>query len=106
MKNSRQQKILEIIEKHDIDTQETLIAKLAEEGYTVTQTTVSRDIREMRLVKDLGPDGKYHYNLPSKHVTPEFDVKLRKIFRSFFDVKYTLKNVSMPDFDYPSAIRK
>ena len=42
---------------------------------------MSRDIREMRLVKDLGPDGRYRYQLPSKDITPEFDLKLRKIFR-------------------------
>ena len=67
MKNSRQQKILEIIEKHDIDTQETLIAKLAEEGYTVTQTTVSRDIRQLNLVKGVTARGTYKYVSPATH---------------------------------------
>ena len=51
MKNARQQKILELIEKYDIDTQDTLIKRLAEEGYTVTQTTASRDIRQLNLIK-------------------------------------------------------
>ena len=59
MKNARQQKILEIIEKYDIDTQETMIEKLAAEGYIVTQTTVSRDIRQLNLVK--GPTGRGTY---------------------------------------------
>ncbi len=67
MKNSRQQKILEIIEKHDIDTQETLIAKLAEEGYIVTQTTVSRDIRQLNLVKGVTARGTYKYVSPAAH---------------------------------------
>ena len=49
MKNARQQKILELIKKYDIDTQDTLIKKLAEEGYIVTQTTASRDIRQLNM---------------------------------------------------------
>lgn len=64
MKNVRQQKILELIEKYDIDTQETLIAKLAEEGYSVTQTTVSRDIRQLNLVKGVAANGAYKYISP------------------------------------------
>ncbi len=65
MKNARQQKILELIEKYDIDTQETLIGKLSEEGYFVTQTTVSRDIRQLNLVKGVSARGTYKYVAPS-----------------------------------------
>lgn len=61
MKNSRQRKILELIEKYDIDTQETLIERLAEVGITVTQTTISRDIRELKLVKGMTGKGTYKY---------------------------------------------
>ena len=64
MKNARQQKILEIIEKYDIDTQETMIEKLAAEGYIVTQTTVSRDIRQLNLVKGVTARGTYKYVCP------------------------------------------
>ncbi len=64
MKNARQQKILEIIEKYDIDTQETMIEKLADEGFTVTQTTVSRDIRQLNLVKGVTARGTYKYVSP------------------------------------------
>ena len=64
MKNARQQKILEIIQKYDIDTQEALISKLAEEGYTVTQTTASRDIRQLNLVKTITANGTYKYTAP------------------------------------------
>jgi transcriptional regulator of arginine metabolism len=67
MKNLRQQKILEIIEKYDIDTQETLIAKLLEEGYNVTQTTVSRDIKQLSLVKGVTSSGTYKYVVPTIH---------------------------------------
>lgn len=65
MKNARQQKILELIEKYDIDTQETLINKLAEEGYNVTQTTISRDIRQLSLVKGIAANGEYKYVAPT-----------------------------------------
>ena len=53
MKNIRQKKILELIEKYEIDTQETLIERLMEVGIAVTQTTVSRDIKQLKLVKGL-----------------------------------------------------
>ena len=64
MKNTRQQKILEIIDKYDIDTQETLIQKLEEVGFSVTQTTVSRDIRQLKLVKGMTGKGTYKYVVP------------------------------------------
>ena len=64
MKNARQQKILELIEKYDIDTQDTLIKKLEEEGFKVTQTTASRDIRQLNLVKGTTSYGTYKYIAP------------------------------------------
>lgn len=64
MKNARQQKILEIIAKYDIDTQEALISRLKEEGYAVTQTTVSRDINQLKLVKAITSEGTYRYIVP------------------------------------------
>ena len=64
MKNSRQKKIIELIEKYDIDTQETLIERLNEIGISVTQTTISRDIRDLKLVKGMTGKGTYKYVLP------------------------------------------
>ena len=64
MKNARQQKILEIIDKYDIDTQEALISKLKESGYNVTQTTISRDINQLKLVKAVTATGSYKYIVP------------------------------------------
>ena len=64
MKNSRQRKILELIEEYDIDTQELLINKLKEAGFNVTQTTVSRDINQLKLVKTAVGNGAYKYVLP------------------------------------------
>ena len=65
MKNARQNKILELIEEYEISTQEALIQKLAEVGYESTQTTISRDIRQLKLIK--GPTGRGTY----KYVAPE-----------------------------------
>ena len=58
--------ILELIEQYDIDTQEELLRRLRENGFPVTQATVSRDINELRLVKSLSSDGGYKYRLDSK----------------------------------------
>ncbi len=62
MKKNRHTKILELINTHDIDTQEELLRRLREDGFDVTQATVSRDIKELRLVKSLTPGGKYKYS--------------------------------------------
>ena len=64
MKSLRQQKILEIIENNDIDTQEALIEKLQAAGYNVTQTTISRDINQLKLVKAVTAEGSYKYIIP------------------------------------------
>lgn len=61
MKNKRQNTILELISEEQIDTQELLQERLLERGFSVTQATVSRDIRELNLVKSLGDDGVYCY---------------------------------------------
>ena len=70
MKKNRQAAILELVEKYDIDTQEGMLAHLKEEGFSVTQATVSRDIRELKLVKESGKDGKVRYALTAKRPTP------------------------------------
>ena len=59
MKSARHQAILDLIEQHPIDRQEDLLAHLREEGFDVTQATVSRDIRELQLVKTATADGRY-----------------------------------------------
>ena len=61
MKNSRQKMILELIEQYDIDTQEALIERLRDRGISATQTTISRDIRELKLVKGMSGKGTYKY---------------------------------------------
>lgn len=61
MKTRRHAVILEIINDTPVETQEELLNKLKENGFNVTQATVSRDIKELRLLKSLSPDGKYRY---------------------------------------------
>ena len=62
MKTRRHAKILELIKAQDIDTQEELLRNLRACGFDVTQATVSRDIKELRLVKSLSSNGKYKYS--------------------------------------------
>ena len=66
MKNARQTAILSIIEKKDIETQEELAKELKALGIVVTQATVSRDIKELRLLKVLAADGGYKYATADK----------------------------------------
>ncbi|MGI6116218.1 MULTISPECIES: arginine repressor [unclassified Clostridium] len=61
MKSGRHAMILDIIDKNDIETQEDLAEALRETGYEVTQATISRDIKELRLVKVLTPNNTYKY---------------------------------------------
>ena len=61
MKRARQNKILDLISRYEIDKQEELLRYLRESGFDVTQATVSRDIRELGLVKVSGGNGRYRY---------------------------------------------
>ena len=63
MKKKRQQKILELIRNHEIETQEELVLGLLNAGFAVTQATVSRDIRELGLTKQSRRDGKQVYTV-------------------------------------------
>ena len=81
MKLGRQSVIMEIINERDIETQNQLMDALAERGVKSTQATLSRDIRDMRLVKELGPKGNYRYVAAAKQETPDLDVRLKKIFK-------------------------
>lgn len=81
MKSSRQNKILEIISSKDVETQNQLIDELAAAGVTSTQATLSRDIKELRLVKELTSAGKYRYVAAGRDEITDFDLRLKKIFR-------------------------
>ena len=81
MKLGRQSVIMEIINERDIETQNQLMDALAERGVKSTQATLSRDIRDMRLVKEMGPKGNYRYVAAAKQETPDLDARLKKIFK-------------------------
>lgn len=77
MKYRRHNKIIEIITEHDIDTQDELISRLSEAGFDVTQATVSRDIRDLKLVKISTPDHRYKYAL-----SPRDDIHISAKYRN------------------------
>ena len=81
MKNERQEKILAIIAASAIETQEQLIDSLRKEGISCTQATISRDIKQLRIIKELGPDGVYRYATAPKPAEHTFSAKLNLIFR-------------------------
>lgn len=80
MRYSRQNKIIEIITNTEVDTQEKLAALLRENGFEVTQATISRDIKELQLVKTLSSSGKYKYTVSTSKDLPVTD-RFIKIFR-------------------------
>lgn len=75
MKNERQDKILEMVEKYNIETQEELIYRLSLLGFEVTQATISRDIRDLKLTKIMTPRGVYKYVLPKNYDGSNFRFK-------------------------------
>ena len=83
MKTERHAKIIELITKYDIETQEELAEKLREAGFKVTQATVSRDIRELKLSKVPVANGKQKYALFQKNEN-ELNAKYIRIFRDGF----------------------
>jgi len=83
MKTIRQTKILELIRKNDIETQEELLVYLQKEGYAVTQATVSRDIREMKLTKIATNGGRQKYAVLNDTVDDMSD-KFVRVFRDGF----------------------
>ncbi len=83
MKPNRHAKILEIIQKYKVETQEELCEKLNEEGFRVTQATVSRDIRELKLTKVSSGQGRQRYQaLKEKH--DHMEEKYVRIFKDGF----------------------
>ena len=82
MKNLRQTKLIEILTGQSVETQDELQALLQKEGFHVTQATVSRDIKELRVYKALSPNGKYRYAMPSEPSETVFSSRLRTIFRT------------------------
>lgn len=81
MKNDRQSKILEIIAEENIETQEQLLDRLQTQGITSTQATISRDIKQLHLIKEPVGQGVYKYAVSGNRTKLNFAEKLRTIFR-------------------------
>ena len=80
VRNQRQQAILKLISEREIDTQEGLCAALAEYGVSVTQATISRDIKDLHLVKIAGTEKKYRYGVEQVELSG-LNPKMRNLFR-------------------------
>ena len=81
VKSQRQAKILEIISTINVETQEQLLLELDRAGVRSTQATISRDIKELRIVKELTSLGTYRYTTAAKEVPSTFSGRLNTIFR-------------------------
>ena len=94
MKTSRQSKIIELIQKNEVETQEELSAMLESEGFSVTQATVSRDIRELKLTKIPMANGRQKYAVISD-ATIATTRATDKSFFFIFLVPFLIKKFSL-----------
>ena len=81
MKSQRQAKIIEIITSREVETQEQLLEALNECGFRSTQATISRDIKELHIVKELTKFGTYRYAASAREVSGSFSARLNGIFK-------------------------
>lgn len=81
MKSKRQTEILHIIETVDVETQDQLLAELRARGIDSTQATISRDIKELHLIKELTGYGTYKYVVSERRLSLNFAGRLRNIFK-------------------------
>ena len=81
MKSQRQAKIMEIISNRNVETQEQLLEELKQAGFRCTQATISRDIKELRIVKELTSFGTYRYTAATDEISGTFSSRLNTIFR-------------------------
>lgn len=93
MKSARQKKILEIIDSKDVETQNQLIEELDAQGIRSTQATLSRDIKELRLIKELTSTGKYRYVAVGRDEFTDFDQRIKAIFRECVTSYATAQNI-------------
>jgi Arginine repressor len=82
MKSKRQNEILTIISEIDVETQDQLLLELKKRGMSATQATISRDIRELHLVKELSSSGMYKYAVSERKASNRVADRLRSIFKN------------------------
>lgn len=93
MKFRRQAKILQLINEEPLETQEELSNRLREEGIETTQATVSRDIKELRLIKVMTPDGSYRYASAATQQDSVMQKRIETIFRESVTSAETAQNI-------------
>lgn len=81
MKSQRQAQIMEIITSRNVETQEQLLEELRQAGFHSTQATISRDIKELRIVKEMTSFGTYRYTTSNPELNGSFSSRLNTIFR-------------------------
>ena len=81
MKNARQEEIVKIIQSMEIETQDQLLEVLRSRGFSTTQATISRDIKDLRMVKELTGSGGYRYAMSDRKSSAASDTRLRNIFK-------------------------
>lgn len=98
MKNNRQKAIAKIITEKVIDTQEMLLDELKNAGFTVTQATISRDIKAMNIIKTLDDDGNYRYALNSVGSSDNSDRYTEIFKKSAISIKSAMNDIVIKCF--------
>lgn len=93
MKNQRQARILEIVSSSDVGTQEEITERLLAEGFRVTQATVSRDLKELKLTKTMTSAGRYRYSTGHVHDGTGMARLNNAMLESIINVRYSMNNV-------------
>ena len=104
MKSARQIAILDIINDHPIETQEELADALRAHGFQVTQATVSRDIKELRLVKSLSPDGAYRYVTSEKNENSLNERLIRMFSETVLSVDFAYNQIVIKTLSATASI--
>ncbi|HZG14139.1 MAG TPA: transcriptional regulator ArgR [Candidatus Bathyarchaeia archaeon] len=94
-KGQRHIRIRDIITNHEVETQDDLVDRLRQAGFNVTQATVSRDIKEMHLVKVPLPDGRYKYSMPVEQKINPVNKLKRMLLDTFVSIDYVENQVVM-----------
>ena len=104
MKSARQIAILDIINDHPIETQEELADALRSHGFQVTQATVSRDIKELRLVKSLSPDGAYRYVTSEKNENSLNERLIRMFSETVLSIEHAYNQIVIKTLSATASI--
>lgn len=104
MKSARQIAILEIIAEQPVETQEDLADALRSHGFQVTQATVSRDIKELRLVKALSADGSYRYVTSDKNENTLNERLIRMFSETVISISYAYNQIVLKTLSASASI--